>query len=237
MAWTTPRTWVAGEVVTSALMNTHLRDNMNQAIGPAATTVSALNTAWGGTPPDGAQGFIRVGSSQYGLLPLRYDSTLAKWTSQPAIAHSMEATAVVHNTTVSTAESKAVQIAHPDNDLYYTAGLVMQVRVTFASYNDSSSFGQYKLVAYCGNTGEAYNTATQVLIDWTRLPASGNLTNYATWVSEAVGDSPSEWITLNATCGARKNVAVQFSLMSNAAPATTNTFIQYPTFYTRYISQ
>lgn len=32
MAWTTPRTWVVGEIVTAALLNTHLRDNLN-AIG------------------------------------------------------------------------------------------------------------------------------------------------------------------------------------------------------------
>lgn len=29
MAWTTPRTWVAAEVVTETLLNTHLRDNLN----------------------------------------------------------------------------------------------------------------------------------------------------------------------------------------------------------------
>ncbi len=28
MAWTAPRTWVVGETVTAALMNTHLRDNL-----------------------------------------------------------------------------------------------------------------------------------------------------------------------------------------------------------------
>lgn len=28
MAWTNPRTWVSGEVVTAALLNTHLRDNL-----------------------------------------------------------------------------------------------------------------------------------------------------------------------------------------------------------------
>lgn len=32
MAWTAPRTWVTAEIVTAALMNTHLRDNLN-AIG------------------------------------------------------------------------------------------------------------------------------------------------------------------------------------------------------------
>lgn len=29
MAWTTPRTWVAGEVVTASIMNTHVRDNLS----------------------------------------------------------------------------------------------------------------------------------------------------------------------------------------------------------------
>jgi hypothetical protein len=32
MAWTNPRTWLAAETVTAALMNTHLRDNL-KAIG------------------------------------------------------------------------------------------------------------------------------------------------------------------------------------------------------------
>ena len=34
MAWTPPRTFVAGEVLTALIMNTHLRDNMLQAIQP-----------------------------------------------------------------------------------------------------------------------------------------------------------------------------------------------------------
>lgn len=29
MAWTAPRTWSAGETLTAALLNTHLRDNLN----------------------------------------------------------------------------------------------------------------------------------------------------------------------------------------------------------------
>jgi len=29
MAWTTPRTWVSGELVTASMMNLHVRDNMN----------------------------------------------------------------------------------------------------------------------------------------------------------------------------------------------------------------
>jgi hypothetical protein len=33
MAWTTPKTWAAGEVLTAANFNAHIRDNLN-AVGP-----------------------------------------------------------------------------------------------------------------------------------------------------------------------------------------------------------
>lgn len=48
MAWTNPRTWVSGEVLTAALLNTHLRDNLLalgspvwQSYTPTLTNVSA----------------------------------------------------------------------------------------------------------------------------------------------------------------------------------------------------
>jgi hypothetical protein len=33
VAWTTPRTWVTGEIVTATIMNTHVRDNFNAVLG------------------------------------------------------------------------------------------------------------------------------------------------------------------------------------------------------------
>lgn len=51
MAYTTPRTWVAGEVVTAALLNTHLRDNISFVANPPAcrayhnVNVSMANSA------------------------------------------------------------------------------------------------------------------------------------------------------------------------------------------------
>lgn len=46
MTWTAPRTWVTGEVVTSTVMNTHVRDNLI-AILPVGTFIyrAALHTA------------------------------------------------------------------------------------------------------------------------------------------------------------------------------------------------
>lgn len=79
MAWTTPRTWVTSEVVTAAMMNAHVRDNMNIAVNSALgdsivtanqTTISSevdltgLTASF--TQPANAQ-MIRVsGSIRYG---------------------------------------------------------------------------------------------------------------------------------------------------------------------------
>ena len=40
MAFTSPRTWVAGELVTASLLNTHLRDNLNALYGGAMSITS-----------------------------------------------------------------------------------------------------------------------------------------------------------------------------------------------------
>lgn len=42
MAWTTPRTWVASELVTATLLNTHLRDNLNALKSPPADRAADL---------------------------------------------------------------------------------------------------------------------------------------------------------------------------------------------------
>lgn len=51
MAWTAPRTWATSEVVTAAIMNTHVRDNFNHGRGRSVATRTAGNlslnsTAW-----------------------------------------------------------------------------------------------------------------------------------------------------------------------------------------------
>lgn len=43
MAWTTPRTWVTGEVVTATEMNAHVRDNLN-ALRQASLATGTVNS-------------------------------------------------------------------------------------------------------------------------------------------------------------------------------------------------
>lgn len=43
MAWTDPRTWATGELVTAALLNTHLRDNLNYLLSPNNDFIKHVN--------------------------------------------------------------------------------------------------------------------------------------------------------------------------------------------------
>ncbi len=45
MAWTTPRTWTTGELVTAAILNTHVRDNLNIL----KTSISDDGLTWAGS--------------------------------------------------------------------------------------------------------------------------------------------------------------------------------------------
>jgi len=47
MAWTAPRTWVASETLTAALLNTHLRDNLNETAVAKVTTKGDIAIATG----------------------------------------------------------------------------------------------------------------------------------------------------------------------------------------------
>lgn len=44
MAWTTPRTWVAGETVTASVLNTHVRDNLTALRSSLSTVVYRATT-------------------------------------------------------------------------------------------------------------------------------------------------------------------------------------------------
>lgn len=46
MAWTTPRTWVAGETVTASNMNTHVRDNLDALGGAWTAFTPTFSGSW-----------------------------------------------------------------------------------------------------------------------------------------------------------------------------------------------
>lgn len=77
MAWTTPRTWVSGETLTAALLNTHVRDNFD-AIGDPWTSYSPTLSNW--TLGNGTLTgyYIQAGSLVIGKLSYTVGSTDTK---------------------------------------------------------------------------------------------------------------------------------------------------------------
>lgn len=78
MTWTAPRTWVAGEVVTAAQLNTHLRDNLLVLSDPWASwtpswTATSVNPAIGNGTLIGR--VIQTGKRVEGYISLVAGST------------------------------------------------------------------------------------------------------------------------------------------------------------------
>ena len=57
MAFTTPRTWVAGETPTAAIMNTHVRDNL-AAVLPLGEGSTTYTPTWAGGSPSIGNGTL-----------------------------------------------------------------------------------------------------------------------------------------------------------------------------------
>ena len=78
MAWTDPRDWTTGEVVTAALMNTHVRDNLNMTAPHIVTTAGDIVYATG----DSAIARLALGSSGY---ILHVSGSAPAWTNSPSL--------------------------------------------------------------------------------------------------------------------------------------------------------
>jgi hypothetical protein len=67
MAWSSPRTWVALEVVSASIMNTHLRDQLNalRAKGPIIQI--------------GTVGSVVISAGVKAYLPILFDATITRW--------------------------------------------------------------------------------------------------------------------------------------------------------------
>lgn len=74
MAWTAPRTWVSGETLTAALMNTHVRDNLLETSAAKVTTAGDITYA------TGANALSRLGIGSAGAL-LVVGSSAPRWSS------------------------------------------------------------------------------------------------------------------------------------------------------------
>lgn len=69
MAWTAPRTWVAGELVTAALLNTHVRDNLLVTAPAVMTTTGDMVYASAANTPARLAGAVGLLHGAVGAAP------------------------------------------------------------------------------------------------------------------------------------------------------------------------
>ena len=87
MAYTTPRTWVTGETVTAALMNTHVRDNLSYL--KTQTDYALTKNLWIGnwTPSEtagaGAPAVLTAGSNYFSYIPFDKDTNEYAYANVP----------------------------------------------------------------------------------------------------------------------------------------------------------
>ena len=79
MAWTTPRTWTTGEVVTAAIMNTHVKSNFDVSAPAVLTTAGDILYASGANAP------ARLAKGTNGNI-IHQASCAPAWTACPSIA-------------------------------------------------------------------------------------------------------------------------------------------------------
>ena len=105
MAWTAPRTWVAAETLTAALLNTHVRDNMLE------TAVAKVTTAGDLTYATGANALTRlaIGSANAVLVST---GSAPRWSSTGVTASAGVAyNAILNNTLTAAANSDVLGAA------------------------------------------------------------------------------------------------------------------------------
>lgn len=76
MAWTAPRTWTDGELVTKAIMDVHVRDNLN-AVGPIQKVRKAADetVTSNGTPQNDDHLLFSVAANEVWAITMRLSYT------------------------------------------------------------------------------------------------------------------------------------------------------------------
>ena len=118
MAWTTPRTWVAGELVTAAIGNVHWRDNLNAILSNASTLNATVVTSSLTTVATIASGIWNAGSiTSSGTLTINGAGTHA---FSVAAGNSIGNILTVRNSTSGTAAGSQITVGNNTaSDLFY----------------------------------------------------------------------------------------------------------------------
>lgn len=228
MAWTAPRTWIVGEIVTAAQLNTHLRDNMN------ATAVAMSTSAGDMTYATGANALTRLPIGSAGAL-LRSTGTQPVWvtsinvdgaTSAVGIgATAMVSTGLIVNTSdLSGTTQFGIQVLPAFTSSATNSGIALnvQLRTAAVSFTMANGYGAY---VHTGSKG-AGSTITTTYGVFIQAQTSGSTNNYGLYVeAPSGGSSNNEAIRLDGTLNFSGDVRLIRSAVNQLTLDNGDTFV------------
>jgi hypothetical protein len=132
MAWTAPRTWVSGETLTAALLNTHLRDNISETASAKAAAAGDIFVATAAN----ALKVISLGTARQ-VAQVNAGATDVEWTSSVALPGKLT---LSDGGTVTQITSKATGVTlntHSGQITMHNASLAAGAEVTFTVTNST----------------------------------------------------------------------------------------------------
>ena len=179
MSWTNPKTWVAGETVTAALLNTHLRDNL------LATAAAVMTVAGDMVYATAANTLARLAKGSAGqFLRMNALATAPEWaTLTPTSGYFLGAVGVNRHVESGTSASELI----PQGEL----------NVNDDAFTFVNSFASTPSVAVgLQHNGNAFSSAG-VIIKWGTLGTTGvtlqkanNVAGGLTMISYYIAEGP-----------------------------------------------
>lgn len=170
MAWTAPRTWVTSEVVTAAVMNTHVRDNLVETATAKVTTAGDLVYASGSTAlarlgaGDGSQ-FLKGGSTPSWSDQIDGDLKLDTTSGHLKLYRSDSAIDVDDNWGVDIANSTDdLRIFHRDDSTATTTELMEMTPGDVAYHSGSAGNGVGAVLIGTDTAGSAALTTSGAIV-------------------------------------------------------------------------
>lgn len=143
MAWTTPRTWAAGEVLTDALLNAQIRDNFNAIVNDGVNAIVIARGTDASMPSSDA--------------PLRITATY----TGTAVEESMMAVfTFTDNRTTGNFSSQALRIAFNRSSTATAGGSAQDAALLISSTMNATLTTMFSLISLSGPSVAATKTLT-----------------------------------------------------------------------------
>jgi hypothetical protein len=212
MSWTVPKTWVSGNTLTAAELNTHVRDNFNAAI-PVTSVITTTGTQTALAIPDG-RGDLTIFANNASLLTLQGITAAQNGQTLNIISIGAGNVDIVNQSGSASAANRVVNQVTGTITLVAGVGRVVLV---YDSTNSRWRVMQHEQGAWISPNFSASDFTGNGSMSWTLV--SGDVTNYSYVLSGRV--MTVSWYLVTTTVGGTPNSELQIQIPGGFSASNT----------------